>query len=311
MPTERAKFSGLIAAAHTPFRPDGELALDVIDRLARRYARSGIRGVFICGTTGEFSALSIDERRRIAERWAECGRRSGLQVLVHVGGVSARDARSLTAHASEIGAHAVSAIAPSAPRPPRVEELVAYCSQIAGGAPDLPFFLYHIPSLSGVSFPVKRFLESAASEIPSLAGAKFSHLDLVDVAECVHLEGGRHTILFGADEALLSALVVGVTGAVGSTYGLYPRVSLGIFDAFERADLARALELQLVSVRAVRACERYGAHPAMKAVLRWTGIDAGPVRAPQRALEESEYRALIDELERSGLASWFTHDNGS
>ena len=65
----KVSFSGLIAAPYTPFRSDGELALDVIPKQAALVEHNEMAGAFICGTTGEFASLSTVERRLIAENW--------------------------------------------------------------------------------------------------------------------------------------------------------------------------------------------------------------------------------------------------
>jgi N-acetylneuraminate lyase len=61
--------TGLIAAPHTPFHPDGSIAYDVIPRQARLLAQNGVAGAFICGTTGEGASRTSDERRRVVEAW--------------------------------------------------------------------------------------------------------------------------------------------------------------------------------------------------------------------------------------------------
>lgn len=307
-------FGGLIAAAHTPFDGYGDLRLEVIDRLARRYARAKLNGVFVCGTTGEFFSLSIEERQRIAERWSRAtapgGIADSLALIVHVGGVGVRDAEKLAAHASEIGADAIASIAPALPRPECLDEIIEYCARVAGGARDLPFFLYHIPALTNVRLSVDEFFARGAALIPSLQGVKFSDLDLVDFAAAAARDGGRYRMLFGVDESLLAALALGANGAVGTTYGFMPALGAGIIEAFEKGDIAAARALQVESVRAVRILLRHGGHAAMKSMLRYTGIDCGPVRAPSRSPSGPAYRTLIRELEEAGVTRFFTKDDG-
>ena len=59
---------GLIAATHTPFHEDGNIDLGKIEAFAERLVRDGVQGVFVCGTTGEFSSLSVEERMQVAKR---------------------------------------------------------------------------------------------------------------------------------------------------------------------------------------------------------------------------------------------------
>src|SRR5690606_14641888 len=120
---------------------------------AKRLVRDGVSGSFVCGTTGESLSLTLDERKAVAEAW----RRSAgdrLKVIVHVGHTCQRDAAELARHAAQIGADAVAAMGPSFFRPPGVRELVDWCAGVAAAAGDLPFYYYHIPSMTGVSLPM-------------------------------------------------------------------------------------------------------------------------------------------------------------
>ena len=103
---------GAIAAAVTPLTADGsELDEGAIGPLARFLAEHGIDGVLACGTTGEGVLLTVDERRRVAERFLEA-RPDVFQVAVHAGAQTTADTVSLATHAKEIGADAVAVIAP-------------------------------------------------------------------------------------------------------------------------------------------------------------------------------------------------------
>ena len=79
------KLDGLIAAPFTPLQPDGSLNLDLIDRQAGELSHHGVRGAFVCGTTGEGFSLTSAERMQVAERWVKAAPRD-LAVIVHVTG---------------------------------------------------------------------------------------------------------------------------------------------------------------------------------------------------------------------------------
>ena len=64
------RLKGLIAATFTPMFDNGEINLQVIDKYADLMARSGMAGVFVCGTTGESHSLTTEERKQILERWS-------------------------------------------------------------------------------------------------------------------------------------------------------------------------------------------------------------------------------------------------
>ncbi len=296
------KLTGLIAAPYTPMRPDGSLALDTIDALAERLVADGVNGAFPCGTTGEFSSLTADERRSVCRRWVDAAAGTDLAIVAHVGGTSIAECRALAESAQSVGADAIACIAPYFFTPASTSDLVEFCAGVAAGAPELPFYFYHLPALSGVHLSVVEFLERSASVIPNLAGVKFSDTDLMELARCVALEGGRYNILFGCDEILLSGLAFGCDGAVGTTYAFAAPLYLRLLDAFAAGDWSTARELQLQSMSFIDVFLRYGGHRAMKAAMKLTGIDCGPVRRPLRPLERDEYDAMAKELERIGFS---------
>jgi len=287
---------GLVAAPFTPFRADGELALDVIPRQARTLAGNGVIGAFVCGTTGEGASMTSDERRRVTEAWI-AARPAGLRIIVHVGHPSAGDARALARHAQDAGADAIATVAPSFFKPPGVGELVAWCAQVAAAAPKLPFFYYHIPSMTNVTIPAAAFLAEARAKIPTLAGIKFTYEDLADYRAAFALGGSDYQVLFGRDEILLTGLQAGATGAVGSTYNYAAPLYVRIMRAFAAGDLPTAEREQAKARAFIDVMNRFGGQPAGKAIMKLVGIDCGPVRLPMRTLtaaQESELRAALE-----------------
>lgn len=290
--------NGLIAAPFTPLHPDGSLNLDAIGACARHLWRTGVVGAFICGTTGEGASLTVDERRRVAERWmAEAP--AGLRVIVHVGHTCLEDCRALAAHAESIGADSFACLAPYFFKPAGVPGLVDWCAAVAAAAPRLPFYYYHMPSMTGVSVPVADFLPAAAGRIPNLAGVKYTFEDLDDFERCLRFDGGRYDLLFGRDELLHSALKRGARGAVGSTYNFAAPLYQRIISAFDRGDEATAVALQARAVEMIQACVRAGGHPiaAFKTLMGRMGCACGPCRPPLANPTAGEAEALLARLD--------------
>jgi N-acetylneuraminate lyase len=296
------RIKGLVAAPFTPFKKDGEVAVAVIEKLAASLVANKVVGAFVCGTTGEGVSMTIAERMKVAERWQACAG-DKLRVIVHVGHTSLGDCRVLAAHAQKIGASAVGCMAPFCFKPTKAEDLVAFCAEVASAAPDLPFYYYHIPCVTGVTIPAFDFLRAAADRIPNLAGIKFTHENLMDYASCVRWEGGRFDILFGRDEMLLSGLAVGAEGAIGSTFNYAAPVYHRIIKAFKKGDLATAQAEQARANAMIAVLIRYGGMPpAGKAFMRCIGLDCGTVRLPLRALTDEQAAALCAEAEAIGFS---------
>lgn len=294
------RFRGLIAAPFTPFHADGSLNLDVIPDYASLLRRRGVQSVFVCGTTGEGASLTTEERELVAEAWMRSAE-PGLSVIVHVGGCALGEARRLAGHAARIGAAAFAALAPYFFKPASAAMLGEWCAGVASAAASLPFYFYHIPSMTGVSLSMREFL-AAAEGIPNLAGIKYTHEDLADYAGSLHYRAGRYDLLFGRDELLYEGWMNGARGAVGSTYNYASPLYLQLIASLEEGDLERARMLQDKSIEMIAICNSAGVShlAASKALMSWLGVDCGPVRLPLAPIDAQQLQALEGRLEAAG-----------
>lgn len=300
----------LVAATHTPFDDQGALRLSVVEQQAAHLLRTGVDTVFIGGTTGEFSSLSTDERLALTTRWAEVVAGTPVRVVVHVGSTRIDEAQTLVRHAASHGAVAVSALAPFYVKPRSVEDLITVCAAIASAAPDLPFYFYDIPVLTGVQLPMPEFLTRARDRIPNLVGLKFTNPDLIAYQSCQRAGGATWDLPWGIDECLLAALAVGARGAVGSGYNFAGPLYRRLLSAFQRGDLVAAREEQYRGVQVVETLARYGYLAAAKAVMRRLGVDVGPVRAPLSRLDGQQEARLLSDLDRLGFWEWIAVGRG-
>lgn len=298
------KIHGLVAATHTPFTKDGALNVAVIEKQAAHLIAQNVERAFIGGTTGEWSSLSYEERLALAQRWIEVARGSRLKIIVHVGANSLAESRGLAAQAQKLGALAISAVAPSYFKPANIPLLVESMAHVAGAAPELPFYYYEIPSLTGIALSPSAFLDQASKQIPNLAGAKFTSNNLIEYQLCRSANSGALDIPFGIDEMLLSALAMGATGAVGSTYNFAAPIYHRIIKAFADSNFGEARAEQLRSVRMVAVLAGKGYMGAAKAVMKMLGVDVGPARLPQGNLTPELEAALRSELDALGFFDW-------
>lgn len=292
----RPELSGLIAASYTPMSPDGGLNLGLVHPLVDHLLASGVDGLYVCGSTGEGMSLSSDERRAVAQAYVEAaGGRA--PVVIQVGHNSVTEARQLAEHAQQIGADAISATCPSYFKIDKTRTLVHCMQEIAAGAPELPFYYYHIPAFTGSSIPMADFLQQAAESIANLRGLKYTAPLLHEFQECLCLDEQRFDVLWGTDEMLLGAWATGARGAIGSTYNIMAPLYRQLIDAFEAQDLSTARQRQAQAWRIIKTIARYPFHSAMKAVLAFQGFPVGPCRTPQQPLTDEQASSLRRDLE--------------
>ncbi|QDS89250.1 N-acetylneuraminate lyase [Rosistilla ulvae] len=296
MPLKTAPLQGLVAATFTPLASDRTLDTAAIPAMVDHLVDDKIAGLYVLGSTGEGPSLTQSERCTVAEAFVQsaAGR---LPVIVQVGCESLSSARELATHAQQIGADAVSAVSPVYFKPDCVETLVDSMAEIAAGAPNLPFYYYHIPAVTGVNYSMVDFLRLAADRIPTLRGIKFTSTNVFEFQSCLEFAGDRFQLLWGLDEMLLSGLGAGAQAAVGSTYNFAAPIYQRLLAAFAAGDLGEARRQQSLSQAIVRAFIPYGPRGAQKAIMSMIGHDCGPSRLPVATLTPSQRDALRSDLD--------------
>ena len=285
------KIIGLINAPFTPFYENGEVNYEPIEAYAKMLVKNGLQGVFINGSSGEGYMLTDEERMKLAERWVEVSP-EGFKVIVHVGSCCVKSSRKLAEHAQKIGAWGIGAMAPPFPKVGRVEELVKYCEEIACGAPNLPFYYYHIPAFNGAFLSMVSFLEAVDGRIPNFAGIKYTFESMYEYNQCRLYKGGKFDMLHGQDETILPCLAMGgAQGGIGGTTN-YNGVNL------KAGDLDKARELQNFSQEVINViCHFRGNIVGGKRIMKLIGLDLGKNRTPFQNMTDDEEIRMKAELE--------------
>lgn len=292
------KIKGLIVAPFTPFDKNGELDLSPIPAYGKLLQNNGLIGVFINGSSGEGYMLTVEERMKLAEKWVSTAP-EGLKVIVHVGATCIKDCHKLAQHAQEIGAFGIGAMASPFPKAGRVEELVKYCEEIACGAPDLPFYFYHIPVLNGVYLPMLPFLKAAEDRIPNLAGIKYTYENLYEYNQCMLYKDGKFDMLHGQDESILNGLIMGgAQGGISGTGSYIGNVLVGIIDEYNKGNIEKARELQNYAQDVINVIAKYrGNIVCGKRIMKFLGLDLGINRTPFQNITDEEEAIIRKELE--------------
>ncbi|HMR19637.1 MAG TPA: dihydrodipicolinate synthase family protein [Sphingobacterium sp.] len=293
-----SKITGLIAATFAAYKEDGSIDLDTIPSYVEYLIGQGVKGVFVCGTNGEGPNLSIAERMAITEKYIEAvGKR--ILVFVHVGHSSIEEAKRLAAHAQDCGADYISSVSAFYFKPSSVANLVSCMSDIAAAAPNLPFFYYHIPALTGIQIDMVEFLTLAEEQIPTLAGIKYTASTIHEYQACLHYKDSKFDILFGYDELLLPALAVGAKGAIGSTYNYAAKLYGKVVKLFDAGHIDAAEKLHYEAVKMVQLLVKYGPIPTQRAIMEKVGFDLGVPRLPLEPLSAARQKQLYEDLDKS------------
>ena len=279
------KYQGIIPAFYACYDAEGEINPEAVRALTRWFVETGVKGLYVGGSSGECIYQSKEERKVVLENvMAEA--KGKLTVIAHVACNNTADSQELAAHAESLGVDAIASIPPIYFHLPPYA-IAKYWNDISAAAPNTDFIIYNIPQLAGVALSVPLLKEMLKN--PRCIGVKNSSLPTQDI----QMWRDEGAIVFnGPDEQLISGLVMGAVGGIGGTYGAMPELYVKLFECVKSGDMATALEIQNDCCRIIyKLCSGHGnMYGMIKEVLRKMGCpDCGSVRAPLAELIESDY----------------------
>jgi dihydrodipicolinate synthase/N-acetylneuraminate lyase len=258
-----SQLSGIVPPLITPLNDEEALDLAALRRLIDRVLDGGVSGLFLLGSTGEFTSLHPDLRRAVIDE--ACAHVAGrVPVVVNVSDTCLAQSKELADHAYRAGATAV-AICPPYYFPLNQQELLHYVYRFCDVTP-LPVFLYNIPQYAHAEFA----LEAVARlvEVRNVAGLKNSDGSAEYVRAARQLALGRpdFSILMGNEEVLMAAMAAGANGGVCGGANMFPALYVLLCKAVWENQYSEAMALQNMVVRVANAVYRIG--PANSSYLR-------------------------------------------
>ncbi len=281
----------MLTALATPFAPDGHIDEPSLRALVDRSIAGGVHGVVACGSTGEFSALSSDERRLVVETVVDhvAGR---VPVIAQTGATSTAEAIRLSRHAQSAGADVVMTVAPYY-EPLSIDETLLYLRAVAGSV-DIPVMLYNLPVATGVDLDPDT-VGALAREVQNIRYIKNTTVDMAQTARLIHNHGDVISTFVGWDSLLFSALAEGAAGVMAGTANVVPAELVAVYDAVSAGKLGQAREAWARVYPLIDAIMAQPFIPAVKAGLAAVGFPVGSPREPVAGLDPAA-AARIAEL---------------
>jgi len=279
----------------TPFDDDGRLDTDSLAALVEDLVSRGVDRLVPCGTTGEFAALTDDERQRVIETTvaAADGRAT---VMAGVGGTAVADVRDRIQTAAAAGADSALVVAPYYGGQATPEGNERFLDAVAAGA-SLPLYLYNIPSAAGQSLSAETVV--ALAERGRYDGIKDSSGDLTHFDEMIDRTPDSFAVVQGWDAQFVPSLVMGADGCIGAGTHLLAAAFVDAGGAVATGDLDAARRHQAARIDPLfRACLDHGFAPVCKAVLAERGVIASDaVRPPLVTLTAPDRHAIVETIE--------------
>ncbi len=240
-----------------------------------------MHGVVACGSTGEFSALTVDERRLVVETVVDQTARR-VPVIAQTGATSTAEAIRLSRHAQSVGADVVMPVAPYY-EPLSVEETLTYLRAVAGSV-DIPVMLYNLPVATGVDLHPDT-VGALAREVENIRYITNTTVDMAQSAVLIHKYGDVISTFVGWDSLLLSALAEGAAGVMAGTANVVPSELVAVYDAVSTGDLEGARKTWAQIYPLIEAIMDQPFIAAVKAGLAAVGFPVGPPRPPFAELD--------------------------
>ncbi|MDM8202578.1 dihydrodipicolinate synthase family protein [Allofournierella massiliensis] len=274
-----SKYQGIIPAFYACYDDEGNISVERTKELTRYFIKKGVKGVYVCGSSGECIYQSKEERKKTLE--AVMSEAKGkLTVIAHVACNNTADSMELAAHAESLGVDAIASIPPIYFKLPE-HAIAQYWNDISSAAPNTDFVIYNIPQLAGVALTMPLFREMRKN--PRVAAVKNSSMPVQDI-QMFKMEGGPDFVVFnGPDEQFISGRAMGADGGIGGTYAVMPELLLKADELLKAGKVKEAAEIQYAIdaiIYAMCACKG-NLYAVMKEILRIReNLDIGGVRKP-------------------------------
>jgi len=290
---------GILTALIAPFDVEGNLDEQALRSLVERSIEGGVNGLVTCGSTGEFSAMTHEERKRVVEVVvdAAAGR---VPVVAQTGATTAREAIELTRHAQEVGADVVMIVTPYY-EPISVEETVDYLKTVSATA-TVPVMLYNIPPATGINLDPE-LVARLSTEIPNVQYIKDSSANMEQAISLIHHHADKIKTFIGWDVLTLAGLLEGAAGIVAGAANVVPSELAAVYRAVQAGELQSARELWNKVYPVVDGLITEPFIPAIKAALRLKGEDYGDPRLPIHPAGEHTVQRLEQLLNELQTAS--------
>jgi 4-hydroxy-tetrahydrodipicolinate synthase len=272
---------GVLTALATPFAADGSVDEAVMRALVDRSIEGGVHGVVACGSTGEFSTLTGDERRLVVETVVDQVARR-VPVIAQTGATSTAEAIRLSRHAQSVGADVIMAVTPYY-EPLSLDETLTYLRAVASSV-DIPVMLYNLPVATGVDLDPDT-VGALAREVENIRYIKNTTVDMAQSAQLIHNHGDVISTFVGWDSLLLSALAEGAAGVMAGTANVVPAELVAVYDAVSAGDLEGARRAWAQIYPLIDAIMNQPFIAAVKAGMAAVGFPVGAPRAPVAELD--------------------------
>lgn len=271
---------------------------EILEENIKDIINEGVHGIIAAGINGEFSSLTINERKAVFETIINVAG-DKVTVITAAYANSLKNAKELIKHSKEIGASAAIITTPFFFRRPSDEGLFGYFEKIFEFEKKLPILLCNVPIYSLI--PIKHsIIEKLHEKYKNLVGIK----DMSGKPESITAYAGVFndlSVLIGSDRLLFHGLNIGCDGAVTAIGSVLPKYVLNIYSIYQSGDIDKAWieQEKLSGIRSI--LKRFPSRAGLKYIYEQLSGRRSYVRPPLRNLTSIEKESLEAILYEHGL----------
>jgi len=288
------KLSGVMPALITPFDANGKVDFQAYERHLTALRAAGVTGWVPMGSTGEYSALSNDERLEVL-KFVKDFANDGEILIAGTNAPATREVIENTLQAKEIGYDTVLLATPFYTRPTQ-DELLAHFQTVLKET-DINLVLYSYPYKDGVEIGFD--ILDALADDPRVLGIKESSGSLQRAIDIHSRYNGRIALVSGSDDIALDFMFWGADSWICGPANCMAKACVDLDRTFRSGDLKAARDKMIVLYRAMNILESGKFVQKVKYGCELQGLPVGITRAPLGELtadEKAEFKAAMQPI---------------
>lgn len=283
-------FKGVGSAVPTPFDENG-VNIEEFQKFLKFQIESKIDALIVCGTTGESSTMTKDEKIEVIKCAVEVSN-GRIPVIAGTGSNNTKDAIEMSKIAESLGVDGVLVVTPYYNKTTQAG-LIAHYKLIADNV-NVPIILYNVPSRTGLNINPETCLE--LSKIPNIVAIKEASGNISQVAQIVHLCGDNLYIYSGNDEQAIPICSLGGLGVISVLSNIKPDYTHDMIWNFLNEDFESAKKMQLDAIPLINQLFSEVNPIPVKAALNKIGFNFGVPRLPLIEMSENKKKILDNNL---------------
>ena len=291
------RWQGIFPAITTKFHADERIDAEGTARHIDFQIRNGIHGLVTCGSLGEASTLSLEEKLEVARIALEASN-GRVPVLANVSETSTREAMRYIDGANRLGV-AGFMVMPSVIYVADAREAMANVRAMAKAA-QKPLMVYNNPVAYRVDLLPEHMLELADCE--HIVAIKESSGDIRRITDLRNTVGNRYQLFCGVDDLAYEALALGADGLLAGVGCTFPRETVALYELMKAKQFDEALKLYQWMTPMLHLDVSTKLVQNLKLIDVLAGVGSEHMRLPRMPLIGTE-RALIEGIVKKALAT--------